>query len=84
MTDLPLLYMMKSHTERAEMHEEILMALENISSSSLQNIYRQLQNVDAKRVLIRELLISMTMGTDLSTSLFQIDNTIGKDAQYEE
>jgi hypothetical protein len=84
MRELPLTYMMKSHTERAEMHEEILMALENISSSSLQNIYRQLQNVEAKRMLIRELLISMTKGTDLSTSLIQIDTTIGRDAQYEE
>ncbi|MBH96738.1 MAG: hypothetical protein CMD87_05725 [Gammaproteobacteria bacterium] len=84
MRELPLKYMMKSHKKRVEMHREILMALENISSNSLQNIYRQLQNVEAKRMLIRELLISMTEGTDLSTSLIQIDNIIGRDAQYEE
>ena len=84
MRDLPLKYMMKSHLRRAEMHEEILMALENISCSSLQNIYRQLQNVEAKRMLIRELLIAMTEGNELSTSLIQIDMTIAGDAQYEE
>ena len=76
--------MMKSHDVRAKMHEEILMALENISSNSLQNIYRQLQNVEAKRMLIRELLISMTRGTDLNTSLIQIDNTIAMDAKNDE
>ena len=84
MRELPLSYMMKSPTERAEMQEKHMMALENISSSSLQNIYRQRQNVEAKRMLLRELLISMTKGTDLSTSLIQIDTTIGRDAQYEE
>ncbi len=60
------------------------MALENISSSSLQNIYRQLQDVEAKRLLIQELLIDMTAGTDLGTSLIQIDSTIGRDDKYEE
>ena len=66
------------------MHKKILMALENISSSSLQNIYRQLQDVEAKRLLIQELLIDMTAGTDLGTSLIQIDSTIGRDDKYEE
>ena len=84
MRDLPLKYMMESHRRRADMHEEILKALDNISSSSLQNIYRQLQNVEAKRMLIRELLIAMTEGNELSTSLIQIDMTIARDAQYEE
>ena len=34
--------------------------------------------------LIRELLIAMTEGNELSTSLIQIDMTIAGDAQYEE
>ena len=84
MTDLPLKYMMKSYHKRAEMHEEILMALENISSTSLQNIYRQLQDVEAKRTLIRELLTAMTAGNELSTTLIQIDNIMGRGAQSEE
>ena len=40
MMNLPVRYMMKCNGKRAEMHKKILMALENISSSSLQNIYR--------------------------------------------
>lgn len=82
--NLPVRYMMKCNGKRAKMHKKILMALENISSSSLQNIYRQLQDVEAKRLLIQELLIDMTAGTDLGTSLIQIDSTIGRDDKYEE
>ena len=82
--NLPVRYMMKCNGKRSEMHKKILMALENISSSSLQNIYRQLQDVEAKRLLIQELLIDLTEGTDLGTSLIQIDSTIGRDEKYEE
>lgn len=84
MIELPKKYMIKSYNERAKMHEQILIALENISSSSFQNIYRQLQNVEAKRRLIKELLIGMTDGTDISTSLIQIDGTIGREEKYAE
>ena len=80
----PVRYMMKCNGKRAEMHKQILIVLENISSSSLQNIYRQLQDVESKRLLIQELLIDMTKGADLGTSLIQIDSTIGRDAKYEE
>ena len=76
--------MIKSYQKRAEMHEQILVALENISSSSLQYIYIQLQNVEAKRMLIQELLIAMTDGTDISTSLIQINNTISRATENEE
>jgi|TARA_R110000787_G_scaffold41939_2_gene103157 hypothetical protein len=84
MIELPKKYMIKSYQKRAEMHEQILVALENISSSSLQYIYIQLQNVEAKRMLIQELLIAMTDGTDISTSLIQINNTISRATENEE
>ena len=84
MIELPKKYMIKSYQKRAEMHEQILVALENISSSSLQYIYIQLQNVESKRMLIQELLIAMTDGTDISTSLIQINNTISRATENEE
>jgi hypothetical protein len=83
MTDLPKRYMMKSHHQRAEMHEEILMVLENISSNSLPNIYLQLQNVEAKRSLIRELLTAKTAGIDLRTELSAINSTMERDSKYD-
>ena len=66
------------------MHEEIAQTLEDVSSTSLQNIYRQLQDVNAKRTLIREILISMDRGITLDAILAQIDTTIQNDALFEE
>tara|TARA_R100001509_G_scaffold90690_1_gene52207 strand:- start:144 stop:374 length:231 start_codon:yes stop_codon:yes gene_type:complete len=76
--------MLMSHEEQAKMHEEICMALETISSSSLQNIYRQLQQVEAKRMLIREIIIGLQKGFEMSALLIQIDTTISRDGEYEE
>ena len=84
MRRLPKKYMLKSHLERSEMHEDICAALENVSSASLQQIFRQLQDADAKRKLMREIIISLEKGYSLDATLIQINNTIDRDAEYEE
>ena len=84
MRPLPMSYMLKSHAERAEIHADICAALENISSSSLQNIYRQLSVVEAKRMLIREIIIGLEKGFEMSAILIQIDTTISRDGEYAE
>tara|TARA_B100000927_G_scaffold290537_1_gene289670 strand:+ start:1387 stop:1641 length:255 start_codon:yes stop_codon:yes gene_type:complete len=84
MRPLPKSYMTKTHAQRAKMHEDVLIALENASSTTLQNIVRQLANVDAKRMLMREMLVALNEGQDLYSVLVQIDSTIEKDAKYEE
>jgi hypothetical protein len=84
MRPLPLSFMLKSYHERAEIHEDVCAALESVSSSSLHNIYRQLQNVEAKRMLIREIIIGLEKGFTMSAVLIQIDTTISRDGEYAE
>jgi|DEB0MinimDraft_3_1074331.scaffolds.fasta_scaffold00001_5 hypothetical protein len=84
MRPLPKSYMLRSPQQRLAMHEEIAQTLDDVSSTSLQNIYRQLQDVNAKRTLIREILISMDKGMTLDAILAQIDTTIQNDALFEE
>jgi hypothetical protein len=84
MRPLPKSYMLRSAEQRLAMHEEIAQTLDDVSSTSLQNIYRQLQDVNAKRTLIREILISMDKGITLDATLAQIDTTIQNDALFEE
>ena len=76
--------MLKSHMERAELYEDICAALENVSSASLQQIHRQLEDAEAKRMLIREIVISLDKGFALDATLVQINNTIDRDAEYAE
>lgn len=83
MSELPKAYMIKSVEKRLSMHIEILQALENLSSTSLQQINRQLMSVDAKRQLLKELCGGLTKGFDLQSLLISIDGAIENDTDYD-
>lgn len=76
--------MLKSRKERFDLHEEICASLENVSNTLMPNIYRQLQDVEAKRLLFREILIGISHGDDLQTTLISIENTISNEPLDEE
>ena len=83
MSELPKAYKILSAEKRLEMHREILQVLENVSSTSLQQINRQLMSVEAKRRLIKELCGGMVQGYDLDSLLIQIDGTIDNDIEFD-
>lgn len=82
MKQLPKSYMMLSAKQRAEKFAEMLSSLENVSGTSLQQILRQLNDMEAKRNLLKEIIINEGEGYDLYTTLVQIENTISIDSEY--
>jgi len=79
MRPLPKEYMLKSHAKRVALHEEICATLENISDSLMPNIYKQLGDAQAKRMLFREILIGFMHGDDIQTTLVSIENTMANE-----
>ncbi len=82
MKKLPQTYMMLSAEVRAKKFAETLSALENVSGTSLQQILRQLNDMEAKRNLMKEIIINEYEGYDLYTTLVQIENTLSIDSEY--
>ena len=72
----------RPHSLRAKKFAETLSALENVSGTSLQQILRQLNDMEAKRNLMKEIIINEYEGYDLYTTLVQIENTLSIDSEY--